>query len=1048
MKEPSQNRESFLPRLSVRRPVSILMIFCAVLMVGAISYHKLPISLFPAGFDPPFLWVWVSYRTSNPSEVEEQITRPMEQQFRTVRHLEEIYSFSRSNGAGFWLEFEKNTDMDVAYNQIYDRLERARAEMPEDQRYYYINRFSDDDESVVYFAVNLKSSQDDVYYLMEECVQKPLERLEGIAKVEIWGAYQKVIQIELDAARAQAHDVNLYELVNNLQEDNFALSSGWVMDAGKKLYVRSIGRYKTIEEISKIPVKGSNILLGHVADVSYSVPERRWFRRLNREPAVSIGVFKESTANTVGICNEIVQTIDDKIKNDPRLKGAAFEILFNQGDHILEAVGNLRTAGLWGAFFAFWVLFFFLRHWRMTMIVILAIPLSLLGTIIFLYFYGWSLNLMTLMGLMICVGLVVDNAIVITESIFLARTKGELPDRAAIRGAGEVALAVTTATLTTVVVFLPLMFMNDDIGFTFYIQRIGMPVVVAILSSLVIALLIIPLATKVLIKSSHPMESSKLIEKLSIKYRRALQWVMNHKFDSALIGFLIFIFSQTIIAGMVPKTDMAEGNINDFRLRFDIPENYTLEKTEKIVRTAEELLFQKAKEYDLRAVDSHYSRTWASVHAYLNPSRDLIWWRVAAKSIGEILGIWPQGPMDRQAVIDEMKERMPKIPGVEMRTSWRRESSSESVVELTVYGDDTRTLIELAEGFKRHFKSLPNVTGVELETDDGSDEVQVTLNRELAQRYNLNPSYIAGTISYALRGYDLADFQAPDREIPMRTQLAKSDRETLEQLKNLPFYSQSGVPLPLASAADFKITKGLGEISRHNGQTNLEIKIFTSEDHLETLSERLDAIMANVQLPRGYSIEKGRRFQDMDESNQAQQFGIIMAIVFVFLLMGVLFESFVMPLSVIISIPFSFTGVYWILFLTGTPMDLMAGIGLIILIGIVVNNAIVLVDLINHLRKDGFSRIDAILEAGQRRFRPILMTALTTICGLLPMAMGNAALIGIPYAPLGRTIIGGLISATFMTLFMVPIAYAYFDELRVFSGDFLAKFFRKKEQRA
>lgn len=1024
-------KESFLPKLSVRRPISVLMIFSALLLVGIIAYIKLPITLLPYGFDPPFLWVWVSYRTSNPTEIEEQIARPLEEQLRTVRQLKNVYSFSGTDGAGFWLEFEKKTDMNVAYNQVFDRLERARAEMPSDQRYYYINRFSDDDEPVVYFGVNLSGHHDDLYYAIVEHIQRPLERLDGVAKVEIWGAYQKVIQVELDPVRAKAHGVDLYTLIQNLSKDNFSLSSGWIYDGGKKLYVRSIGRYQSIEEIANLPVKGPNVLLGHIADVSYSIPEIQWYRRLNRQPAVSVGVFKEANANTVELCNKIISVIENDVKKDPALADSKFEILFDQGQYIVEAIDNLEASGIWGAFFAFWVLFFFLRHWRMTMIVVLAIPLSLLATIIFLYFYGWTLNLMTLMGLMISVGLVVDNAIVITESIFLARTQGFSPDRAAILGAGEVALAVTMATLTTVVVFLPLMLMNDDVGFAFYMQRIGMPVVVAILASLMIALLIIPLATKVLIKVPR-LESSRLIDGTAKKYRQALDWVLRHKFDAALVGLLLFAFSQGYVASKVPKTDMDKSNINDFRMRFDIPENYTEEKTEALVRTVEDLLYQKENEYDLRAVDSRWSRTFAFVRAYLYPSEDLIWWRVAAKKIGKRLGIWNKGPMSREEVIEDMKKRIPKLPGVQMTTTWSWDTSSDNAVQFTLYGDDTATLINLGEELKRLLRQLPNVVGVELDMEDGADEVRVQLDRELARRYDLNPASVAGTISYALRGYDLPDFHTEDREIPMRTQLVKQERETLEQLKNLSFYTVNGTPIPLGAAADFHIEKGWGEIHRRNGKTSLEIKIFSTKDNLEKMSAQIDYVLSKIELPRGYTFDKGNRFKDLEESNEAQKFGIILAVVFVFLLMGVLFESFLLPFSVIVSVPFAFIGAYWILFLTGTPFDLMAGIGLIILVGIVVNNAIVLVDLINRLRKEGFSRHEAILEAGQRRFRPILMTALTTICGLLPMALGNAALIGIPYAPLGRTIIGGLISATFLTLFLVPITYTYFDDLRVF----------------
>ncbi|MBU0518302.1 efflux RND transporter permease subunit [bacterium] len=1040
-------REAFLPRLSVRRPISILMIFCALLLVGAIAYVKLPIPLMPSGFDPPFLYVWVSYRYSNPAEIEEQITRPFEEQLRTVRHLKDIYSSSESNGGGFWLEFEKNTDMDVAYNQVYDRLERARAEMPDDQRYYWIWRFSEDDDETVYFGVNIKGNHDDLHYLCEERIKRPLERIDGVAKVEVWGVYEKVIQVELDPARAAAHGVDLYDLVQTLYGDNFALSSGWVKDGGRKLFVRSIGRYKDLDDVRNLPVKGPNVLLQHVANVKFDVPERTWYRRLNREPAVSVGVYKESTANTVDLCKRVVKAIDEDLKNDPAIAGWEFEMLFNQGEFIIEAIDNLKSAGLWGAFFAFWVLYFFLRHWRMTMIVILAIPMSLLATIIFLYFSGWTLNLMTLMGLMISVGLVVDNAIVITEGIFLRKTMGDKGDVAAIRGASEVSLAVTMATLTTVVVFLPLILMNDDVGFAFYMARIGMPVVAAIVASLIVALLIIPLATRVLIKDTK-LKSSRLLDKMAATYQKSLTWVMSHRFDMTVVALLLFAFTQGYIISKVPKTDMAEGNINDFRLRFELPENYTIEKAEALVTTVEDLLYEKAEVYDLRAIDTRYSRTWASVRAYLNPSRDLIWWRVTAKAIGSRLGLWKSEKMTREEVLEEMKERVPELPGVEMFVNWRWDPQKDSAVQLTLYGDDTGTLLTLAREVKKRFQVLPGVAGVELDLENGADELRIKIDRELAMRYNLDPAQVASTISYALRGYELPDFHSDDREIPMRTQLAKEERETLEQLRNLTFYTESGTQIPLAAAADFQITKGWDEIRRHNGKTSLQMNIFTTQDNMEALEKTIDGALAGIQFPRGYTIGKGNRFSDMEESNQAQQFGVIMAIVFVFLLMGVLFESFILPISVIVAVPFSFIGAYWMLFLTNTALDLMAGIGLIILIGIVVNNAIVLVDLINRLRKQGMSQKEAIIEAGNRRFRPILMTALTTICGLLPMAMGNAALIGIPYAPLGRTIIGGLISATFLTLFMVPITYSYFDDLRQYMKNFSRRIFGTRRSAA
>lgn len=390
-------------------------------------------------------------------------------------------------------------------------------------------------------------------------------------------------------------------------------------------------------------------------------------------------------------------------------------------------------------------------------------------------------------------------------------------------------------------------------------------------------------------------------------------------------------------------------------------------------------------------------------------------------------------------MLEDIDESLPEFPGVEIRTRWWDEEQNDKAVSVFVYGRDTETLTTLAREVERRLKRLPKLINIETDLQKTTNEVHIVIDRVLAKKYGISPMEIAGIVSYIIRGVNLPDFRSQEKEIDVRIQLEKSDRETLHQLKAITVTTATGKELPLSTFVTFKIAKGLGSIHRMNGQTYLSVKGYTTEENVEELYKEIDQVMAGFQLPRGYSWDKGNRFRLWMEQDMAQKFAIILAITFVFILMGILFESFVLPLSIIICIPFSFFGAFWALFLTGTPFDVMAGIGIIILIGVVVNNAIVLVDLINRFRREGMSRHNALIEAGKNRFRPIFMTAFTTIFGLVPMALGNSSLIGIPYAPLGRTIIGGIFTSTFFTLVFVPLAYTYFDDLRHTMKAFMVK---------
>ncbi len=1028
----TNQKPGLLPHFAVNRPVTVIMTLLALLVVGYISFSQISVELFPAGFTPPFLGVWVPYPNSNPQEVEEQIAKPVEAQIQTISGVKDIDSNSSANGCWTFIRFNQGTDMDLAYAQLRDRMDRVKGDLPDDVERLFVRKWSDDDDPILWIALKQQDEGlEDPFFIVEQHIQKPLERVDGVAKVEIWGADEKEILIYINQDQVKSYGINLYDIIQRLRNDNFAISSGYVKEGEKKIFVRSLGKFHTLEQIRNIPIRGADLLLKDIAEVKYDVPERRWRQYIDGKKAISIGIFKESMANTAELSRNVVKLLDTRIKDDPALSSFKVELLFNQGQFIEESIYNLQNAGMWGGIFALAVLYFFLRRIRMTLIVNLAIPLSILITISVLYFAGWTLNIFTMMGVMIAVGMVVDNSIVVLENIYRKRAEGLDFNAASLYGSSEVALAVTMATMTTVVVFLPLILMNDNVGFQFYMMRIGVPVMIALIASLFVSLVFIPLAATRIV-SKREVKEARAITVSNNLYRRLLGWTMQHRPETSVL-MIVVMASMFFAAQNAPYTDDADGNINDFRLFFDMPENLSVEDVERMLFAVEDTINTKREQYGVRTINTRYSHNWANIRVFLQPPPQRDWYEVFFDNVTYATGLRKREVMEREDVVEDIKKRLPEYPGVDIRTSWRREGGGDDAsISLSLYGDDTGKLAELAKEVERRLKSIPEIISVETDRENGNDEIKLHINRELAKKYGISPQMISGTVQYALRGIPLPKYQTEEKEVDVTIQLREEDRRNLYQLQNLTFFTQNGKEIPLSAVANFTIEKGFGEIHRNNGKTFLQIKANAAKENMDKLFGMVDRAMADFQLPYGYSWSKGNRWDRMQQSNESQQFAMILSITFVFLLMGVLFESFILPLSVIISIPFSFFGAFWIMYITGTAIDIMSRIGFIILVGIVVNNAIVLIDLVNRLRKEGYNRTDAIMEAGKQRFRPIMMTAFTTIGGLIPMAVGNTQMIGIPYAPMGRTIIGGLLTSTILSLVAVPWAYTLFDDLRTY----------------
>jgi len=1010
------------------------MSLLAILAVGVVAYSRIAVQLLPSGLSPPFLYVRIVYPNATPQESEQQIARPLEEALRTVRGVRRIRTYSRNSGVAAPLDFQKGADMDLAYNQIVDRLERLKPRLPEEARdNVRIWKYNEEgDQEVMWIGVAVDSSVADAHGYLEAHVQRTLERIDGVARVTLWGVYRKSVMIEVNRDRAKTRGVNNYEIVQALRQDNFALSGGYVSEGGKKLYVRSLARFRSLDEIERILVKprDGGIRLRDVASVVYGIPERRWFQRIDLRPAASVGVYRESGANVVDVCKR-VRAVLRRLEGQTAGRPVAFNVFYDEGQFVRDSISNLQNTAVWGMLFAALVLFFYLRAYRMTLIIACAIPLCVMITLTVLYFVGWSLNLLTMMGLTIGVGLVVDNAIVVAENIFRLRSGGRDPTVAALHGAGEVSLAITTATFTTVVVFLPLMLMNSDVDMAFYLLRIGVPVVVALVASLFVALVFIPQAARQF-AGRKPKPDPAAVRWARGKYSRMLGWALRRRRDSALI--LIAVLATGLYPfGVVRSTDRMRGNINDISIRVRTPDHFSVEEISEVMTELEAFLAVRRETFGIRTMRSYYSRGGGRIQVFLDVDPSEPWWHVAYRSLREKLGIPVGGLIDRSAVIQDIRGGIPKFVGVRVGVEgWGRGTRRNPSVSVYVYGEDSEVLGELAGEVERRLRTVPYVTEVESDLERADDEVRIIIDRELARKHGVSPRDVGRTVSFGLQGTRLPNYHSGDSEVSVRLYPARWDRQTLNELRNLSIRARDGEAVALSAIARLEVGRGSGTIRREGGKTQLRVRAYTTRSDVRSLYAQIEQTMNSLEMPRGYTWDKGERYVRLRESDRALVFAVGLAVTFVFLLMGILFESFVLPFSVLFSIPFAFLGVYWTLYLTGTLFGGMARVGVVVLIGVVVNNAIVLVDLINRQRHRGTSRTRAVLEAGKHRFRPILMTTLTTVFGLLPMAVGNGNMVGIPYAPLGRTLMGGLLVASVFTLFVVPLTYSLLDDAGAF----------------
>ncbi len=991
-----------LPEIAIRRPVTTLMIIISLVVLGAVALLRLPLAFMP-DVQQPELFVQLPYENASPEQVERMVVRPVEDALGSLKGLKSMWSRCGSDGGNIRLGFDWSTDMHLARVEVWEQIDRVRGDLPDDMGDITVSTsWGSRDADMPILEGRLSSTLDlsKSYDLLERKIIKPLERVPGVAQVRLDGVNPREVRINLRIADLNRHHMDVREVWRVLRSGNFDQSLGRITAGDTRYVVRTVGTLSSVEEIAALPLRSDGLRLSDVADVVYEEPPLEYGRHLDGHFAVGVSVSQESRANTVEVCRALEEAIA-KMDDDPELEGVNFLIWFSQGREITKTLRDLTFTGIFGALLASVVLFVFLRRFSTTLVAVLCIPFSLIVTCGFIWAEGHSLNTLTLLGLIVGIGMLVDNAVVVMENIFRYREQGlELKD-AALRGSREVTMAVTAATLTSVIVFLPLIF-NKPSEMNIYLKELGVTVCLTLLASLFISQTLIPLAASRYIRSRPPSRAAWMV-RLEERYQRVLAFALAHRWQAVLVSSVIIVSAYIPVRHVDMNFDTSQSELF-VQLRYNFSDPMTLEAKEKVIDQVEQAIEPHRDELHAKSIYSFWSDRFSLTRVYLQDGQ------ASEENIALVRRRLPQ--------------ILPEIAGVrlqvqETRQDWRRHQGGHRVA-FQLVGEDTSVLLALAEKAIARVEAIPGLSNVDTRHQEAQQEMHIQPDRDLMARYAVQPDQVGQVVGLTYRGRRLQRFRTPDGEREMRLTLDEKRTESIDQLRNLPLEAADGQDVPLSSVARFASLPGREFIQRDNRLTSVWVTARYQEGTRQDYIPKVKAALAGMTFPYGYSWTFGKWQQDQQEQSREFLTNLLLALLLIFAVMAGLFESARQAWALMVSLPFAVAGAAWTLYLTGTDFDQPAAIGLLLLIGIVVNNGIVMLEHINGYRRGGMVRTEAMLRGGRERLRPILMTALTTLIGLVPIVVQKPSLGGVYYYSMALVIMGGLLVSTFLTSLLLP----------------------------
>ncbi|ADL08881.1 efflux RND transporter permease subunit [Thermosediminibacter oceani] len=1018
-----------LAKFSIKHPVTMTMIVVIVLVLGAVSLDRLGTDLLP-DISFPTLMVITEYSGAGPEEVENLVTKPLEQVLTTVSNVKSIRSTSLEGVSNITVEFNWGTDMDFAVLDVREKIDLIKDALPSDVRSPQIYKYDASQIPVMEIAVYGGEDLSQLKKIAEDKIKNRLLQIEGVGMVQVFGGTKREIHIIVDPDKLVRYGITMDTVIRTLQAENLNLPGGAVSYGKREYLIRSISEFKDISEIKELPLAvsgGGSIPLSSVAKIE-EVEETDVLSRLNKKPSVVLLLYKQSGFNTVQVSERVLKELEELRKELPA--DAGYDVVFDQADFINKSLGEVVENAVSGALLAVAVLYLFLRDLRTTLIIGISIPISIITTFILVYFNKITLNLMSLGGLALGVGMLVDNSIVVLDNIFRHREEGEDRVTAAISGTDEVTRAVMATTLTTVVVFLPIVFVEGITAQLF--KELALTVTYSLLASLAVSLTLIPLLSSRLIggekKEQIVSGPAGLGRKFDAAYKRVLafygnllKWALNHRKTVIGVAAAAFVVSLALIP-LVGSEFLPKFDTGMITMTVQMPDGTRIEEMERAV---DEI---NSKLDAIPEIESVLNIIGFSNQGQENDNEATI--MVRLKPLAE-------RKRTSDEVAEEIRQRTRKMPGVKVNVSSMGGmmflGAASEPISIKIRGDDLEKLKSISEEVVNIVKSVPGTREVESSLARQRPEINIKIDKDKASLYGLNSAYVANYVKTAVQGSTATRFRMSGDEIDVKVKAESSLVDDIGKLKSLTIPSPTGVMVPLSGIAE--VTKAQGPISIEREDQTRVIKVtgsvlgrFSGEVNRE-IQEKLKSL----RLPEGYSIEMGGEQEQMMESFRSLFLAFLLASLLVYMVMAAEFESLVQPFVIMFTVPLSVIGVVLSLLLTGRSLNIASIIGIIMLVGIVVDNAIVLIDFVNQLRQKGLSREEAILKAGPIRLRPILMTTLTTILGLFPLALGFGEG-GEMRASLATAVIGGLLVSTMLTLVVIPVIYTVFEDFEKIIG--------------
>jgi HAE1 family hydrophobic/amphiphilic exporter-1 len=1018
-----------LSRFAVHRPIFTIMVTLIVLILGGVSLVRLPIDLMP-DITYPTLSIFTTYENASPEEVEELVTRPIEESLSAIPGVEEVSSISTEGASSVRVSFTWGTDLDAAASDIRDRLDRVIPRLPDDAERPRLRKFDLASFPILILGAASKLDPVQMRRIVDNQIKYRIERVPGVAALDVRGGLDREIHVNLYADKIKGLGLPLDQILSRIRAGNINVPAGTIDRGTLEVMIRTPGEYTNLDELRNTVIairEGVPIQLKEIASVEDSWEKVTRIVRVNGLPGIRLGVRKQSGKNTVEVAKGVLQEIERINRDIPQIH---LTPIIDTSDYIQRSITNVGSMAMYGGLLAVLVLLFFLRHIRSTAIIATAIPISIIATFSLMYFGGFTLNIMTLGGIALGIGMLVDNAIVVLENIHRLRESGDDPEKAALKGSEEVIAAILASTLTTLAVFLPLVFVRGMAGVMF--KQLSLVVSFSLLCSLGVAVTLVPmLSAKILRPStryaaanegwSHKLflASGRFFTRMEDGYKRLLHSALDHRALAAASAVLLLVGSLALIplvgVELMPSADEGEVRVYaemEIGTRLDI-----LDERFKIIETIVNNEVPEIK----------------SVVTYVGGTS----WRPRGSHSGQMrVALKPQAERSRSSeeIAAALRRKLTNIPGVGIRTRagqglflLRLGTRGLERVQVEIRGYDLEVADVLAERVKRVIEQVDGVTDAHVSRESGSPEELIIVDRQKAADMKLTVSQIANALQTVLSGTRASNYREGGDEFRILVKLKEAERMDLRDILDLTLTNADGQPVVLRNVVQLRPRSGPVLIERKDQERMVTVWANISGRDMGSILADIRKGFQSIPVPRDFSILIGGDYEEQQKAFKELLLSFVLALVLVYMVMACLYESLRDPFVVMFSVPLAAIGVTLMLFLTKTTFNVQSFIGCIMLGGIVVNNAILLVDHTNLLRRrDGMPLREAIEEAGRRRLRPILMTAMTTVLGLVPLALGLGEG-GEAQAPMARAVIGGLLSSTLITLVFVPTVYSIFE---------------------